>query len=308
MTRRVEDDRLRLDLHVLPSGPVGGSAGGPDAEGGLRLDVRGDCLRVFDGGLDGAPSGSCEGRRNGTRGTPTGCRPRGSTGTAWRPCSPSSISSSTKGIRPRQGESLTRPELSGEAIRLGRLVLEFLPEPEVTGLLALMLLQSRGASARTSPKGELILLDEQDRSLWDRERIAEGVAIIQRALAGRDGSGLIRSRRRSPRCMLKRHGAAATDWGQIVGLYSVLARMEPSPVVEFNRAVAVAMRVGPAAGLELIDARLARGELGGPSPGAVGAGELCRRLGGRPRPENRTGGPWRCAAGTRAPFPRAKTG
>ena len=183
-----------------------------------------------------------------------------------------------EGYSASSGESLTRRDLSGEAIRLGRLLVELLPEPEAMGLLALMLLHESRRAARTSPTGELILLDDQDRSLWNREQIAEGTALVERALA---------SRRFGPYTLqaaiaavhAEAPTAAATDWAQIVGLYDVLARADPSPVVELNRAVAVAMRDGPAAGLALIDAILARGDLADYHLAHSARAELCRRLG-----------------------------
>ena len=183
-----------------------------------------------------------------------------------------------EGYSASSGESLTRPDLSGEAIRLGRLLIELLPEPEVMGLLALMLLQESRRVARTSPAGDLILLEDQDRSLWNREQIAEGLALVERALS---------SRRFGPYTLqaaiaavhAEAPNAAATDWAQIVGLYDVLARAEPSPVVELNRAVAVAMRDGPEAGLELIDAILARGDLADYHLAHSARADLCRRLG-----------------------------
>ena len=176
------------------------------------------------------------------------------------------------------GESLTRADLSGEAIRLGRLLLELLPEPEVMGLLALMVLHESRRAARTSPSGELVLLDDQDRSLWDRAQITEGVALGRRALA---------SRRFGPYTLqaaiaavhAEAPTAAATDWTQIVGLYDVLLRADPSPVIELNRAVALAMRDGPLAGLVLIDALLARGELAEYRFAHSARADLCRRLG-----------------------------
>ena len=128
-----------------------------------------------------------------------------------------------EGYSASSGESLTRHDLSGEAIRLGRLLVELLPEPEAMGLLALMLLQDSRRAARTSPTGELVLLEDQDRSLWNREQIAEGSALVERALA-RAGSARTRSRRRSPRCTPRRASRGATDWAQIVGLYDVLLR------------------------------------------------------------------------------------
>jgi RNA polymerase sigma-70 factor (ECF subfamily) len=183
-----------------------------------------------------------------------------------------------EGYSASSGESVTRADLSGEAIRLGRLLVELLPEPEAVGLLALMLLHESRRTARTSPTGELILLDDQDRSVWNREQIAEGAALVERALA---------SRRIGPYTLqaaiaavhAEAATAATTDWGQIVGLYDVLARAAPSPVVELNRAAAVAMRDGPAAGLALIDAILARGDLADYHLAHSARAELCRRLG-----------------------------
>jgi RNA polymerase sigma-70 factor (ECF subfamily) len=183
-----------------------------------------------------------------------------------------------EGYSASSGESLTRADLSGEAIRLGRFLVELLPEPEAMGLLALMLLHESRRPARTSPTGELILLDDQDRSLWNREQIAEGTALVERALA---------SRRIGPYTLqaaiaavhAEAPAAAETDWAQIVGLYDVLARAEPSPVVELNRAAAVAMRDGPAAGLALIDAILTRGDLADYPLAHSARAELCRRLG-----------------------------
>jgi RNA polymerase sigma-70 factor (ECF subfamily) len=182
-----------------------------------------------------------------------------------------------EGYAASSGTSLTRADLSGEAIRLGRLLLELLPEPEVMGLLALMLLQESRRAARTSPTGELILLENQNRSLWNREQIAEGVALVERALL---------SRRFGPYTLQaaiaavhsEASNAALTDWPQIVALYGVLARAEPSPVVELNRAVAVAMRDGPEAGLALIDAIFARGELTDYHLAHSARADLCRRL------------------------------
>ena len=183
-----------------------------------------------------------------------------------------------EGYSASSGESLTRADLSGEAIRLGRLLVELLSEPEAMGLLALMLLHESRRPARASPTGELILLDDQDRSLWNREQILEGTALVERALA---------SRRIGPYTLqaaiaavhAEAPAAAATDWAQIVGLYDVLVRAEPSPVVELNRAAAVAMRDGPAAGLALIDAILARGDLADYPLAHSARDELCRRLG-----------------------------
>jgi RNA polymerase sigma-70 factor, ECF subfamily len=183
-----------------------------------------------------------------------------------------------EGYYASSGESLTRADLSGEAIRLGRLLVELLPEPEAMGLLGLMLLHESRRAARTSPEGELILLDDQDRSLWNREQIAEGAALVERAL---------RSRRFGPYTLqgaiaavhAEALDAASTDWAQIVGLHDVLARADPSPVVELNRAVAVAMRDGPAAGLALVDAILERGDLADYQLAHAARADLCRRLG-----------------------------
>jgi len=183
-----------------------------------------------------------------------------------------------EGYAASSGESLTRADLSGEAIRLGRLVFELLPEPEVAGLLALMLLQESRRAARTTPTGDLILLEDQDRSLWNQEQIAEGLALVDRALASRRfGPYTIQA------AIAAVHARAATpdatDWNQIVGWYDLLAQIEPSPVVELNRAVAVAMRDGPAAGLALIDAILERGDLTGYHLAHSARADLCRRLG-----------------------------
>jgi RNA polymerase sigma-70 factor (ECF subfamily) len=183
-----------------------------------------------------------------------------------------------EGYSASSGELLTRADLTGEAIRLGRLLLQLLREPEVAGLLALMLLHDSRRSARTSPDGELILLENQDRSLWNRQQIAEGVALVQQALA---------SRRFGPYTLqaaiaavhAEAPNAAATDWAQIVALYDLLVQMVPSPVVELNRAVAVAMRDGPQAGLALIDDILARGELADYHLAHSARADFLRRLG-----------------------------
>lgn len=183
-----------------------------------------------------------------------------------------------EGYSARSGESLVRPDLSGEAIRLGRLLMELLTEPEVVGLLALMLLHESRRAARSSTDGELVLLENQDRSLWNREQIAEGVALVERALM---------SRRFGPYTLQAAIAAVhaeapsieETDWAQIAGLYDVLARDDPSPVIELNRAVAVAMRDGPLAGLALIDGILARGDLRDYHLAHSARAELCRRLG-----------------------------
>ena len=182
-----------------------------------------------------------------------------------------------EGYSASSGESLTRRDLSGEAIRLGRLLFELLPEPEAGGLLALMLLHESRRAARTTPEGALVLLGDQDRSLWNRDQIAEGRELVQRALE---------SRRFGPYTLQAAIAAvhaeapdpAATDWAQIVGLYDVLLRADPSPVIELNRAAAVAMRDGPEAGLALIDGILARGDLADYHLAHSARADLCRRL------------------------------
>ena len=183
-----------------------------------------------------------------------------------------------EGYSASSGVSLTRSDLSGEAIRLGRLLSELLPEPEVVGLLALMLLQESRRVARTSPTGDLILLEDQDRSLWNRGQIAEGSALVARVLSsGRFGPYALQAAIAAVHA--EAPSAAATNWSRIVGLYNVLARSEPSPVVELNRAVAVAMRDGPSAGLTLIEAILARGDLADYHLAHAARADLCRRLG-----------------------------
>ena len=176
------------------------------------------------------------------------------------------------------GESLTRSDLSGEAIRLGRLLAELLPESEAMGLLALMLLQESRRAARTSLTGDLILLEDQDRSLWNRDQIAEGKALVEKALSSRRvGPYTLQAAIASVHADAP--NAGATDWAQIARLYDVLVHVEPSPVVELNRAVAVAMRDGPDAGLALIDAILARGDLADYHLAHAARADLCRRLG-----------------------------
>ena len=183
-----------------------------------------------------------------------------------------------EGYSASSGESLTRHDLSIEAIRLARLLFELLPEPETMGLLALMLLHESRRAARTSTSGYLVLLDEQDRARWNREMIAEGIALIERALP---------VRRPGPYCLqaaisavhAEATSAAATDWREIVGLYDLLLQAEPSPVIALNRAVAVAMRDGPQAGLALVDAILAGGDLADYRLAHAARADLCRRLG-----------------------------
>jgi RNA polymerase sigma-70 factor (ECF subfamily) len=183
-----------------------------------------------------------------------------------------------EGYSASSGDSLTRHDLSAEAIRLGRLLVELLPEPEAIGLLALMLLHESRREARTSPDGDLVLLDDQDRSLWNRGMIAEGAALVERALrSGQFGPYTLQAAIAAVHA--EAASAAETGWAEIVGLYDVLLRAEPSPVVELNRAAAVAMRDGPDAGLVLIDDLLRRGELVDYPLIHSARAELCRRLG-----------------------------
>jgi RNA polymerase sigma-70 factor (ECF subfamily) len=182
-----------------------------------------------------------------------------------------------EGYSASSGESLTRAELSAEALRLGRLLLNLLPDPETTGLLALMLLQESRRAARTSPGGDLILLEDQDRSLWHRDQIAEGLSLVEGALSsGRFGVYTLQAAIAAVHAEAR--DAAKTDWGQIVALYDVLLRVDPSTVVELNRAVAVAMRDGPLAGLQLIENLLNSGELTDYHLAHSARAELCRRL------------------------------
>jgi RNA polymerase sigma-70 factor, ECF subfamily len=183
-----------------------------------------------------------------------------------------------EGYSASSGATVTRGELSGEAIRLGRLLVEVLPEPEAVGLLALMLLQESRRLARSAPNGELILLEDQDRSVWNREQIAEGKALVQRAFA---------SQRFGPYTLQAAIAAvhadaaepAATDWAQIVAYYDALLQVQPTPVIELNRAVAVAMRDGPEAGLGLMEGILGQGDLEDYHLAHAARAELYRRLG-----------------------------
>jgi RNA polymerase sigma-70 factor (ECF subfamily) len=183
-----------------------------------------------------------------------------------------------EGYSASSGGSLTRHDLSGEAIRLGRLLTELLPKPEAMGLLALMLLHDSRRATRTSPTGDLILLENQDRSLWNRDQITEGVSLVARALSsGQVGPYTIQAAIAAAHAQAST--AAMTDWAQIVGLYTLLLQAEPSPVIELNRAVAVAMRDGPQAGLELVDGILKRGDLETYHLAHAARADLCRRLG-----------------------------
>jgi RNA polymerase sigma-70 factor (ECF subfamily) len=182
-----------------------------------------------------------------------------------------------EGYLASSGTSLTRADLSGEAIRLGKLLVELLPEPEGMGLLALMLLHEARRSSRTTASGEMVLLEEQDRSLWDRAQIEEGVELVERALAShRFGPYTLQAAIAAVHA--EASSASATDWPQIVGLYDVLLRADPSPVIELNRAAAIAMRDGPEAGLALIDAILVRGDLTDYHLAHAARGDLCRRI------------------------------
>jgi RNA polymerase sigma-70 factor (ECF subfamily) len=183
-----------------------------------------------------------------------------------------------EGYAASSGALVTRHDLSAEAIRLGRLLVELLPEPEARGLLALMLLHESRRAARTSASGDVILLDDQDRSLWNRDQITEGTRLVEGALASR-GFGPYTIQAAIAAVHADASTAAATDWEEIVGLYDVLSRADASPVIELNRAVAVAMRDGPAAGLALIDAILQRGDLLDYRLAHAARAELCRRLG-----------------------------
>jgi RNA polymerase sigma-70 factor (ECF subfamily) len=183
-----------------------------------------------------------------------------------------------EGYSASSGEALTRPDLSGEAIRLARLLYELLPDPEVMGLLALMLLHESRRSARTTPTGDLILLEDQDRTLWNQDQIAEGSALVEQALSSR-GFGPYALQAAIAALHAQAPYPEATDWAQIVQLYDVLNRIDPSPIIELNRAVAVAMRDGPSAGIDLIDGILARGELIDYHLTYSARAELCRRLG-----------------------------
>jgi RNA polymerase sigma-70 factor (ECF subfamily) len=183
-----------------------------------------------------------------------------------------------EGYTASSGDSVTRHDLSAEAIRLGRLLVELLPEAEAIGLLALMLLHDSRRLARTTPEGDLVLLDDQDRSLWDRAFIVEGTALAERALrAGPPGPYTLQAAIAAVHAEAAE--PAATDWAQITALYDALLAVAPSPVVELNRAVAVAMRDGPAAGAALIEGILARGDLRDYRHAHAAHAEFCRRLG-----------------------------
>lgn len=183
-----------------------------------------------------------------------------------------------EGYSASSGELLIRADLSEEAIRLGRLLTELLPEPEAMGLLAMMLLNESRREARVTGDGDLILLNEQDRSLWNRGYITEGSALVEQALTSRRlGPYILQAAIAAVHA--EAPSAAETDWAEIAGLYEVLLRIEPSPVIELNRAVAIAMRDGPEAGLELIDAILQRGDLADYHPAHAARADLCRRLG-----------------------------
>ena len=183
-----------------------------------------------------------------------------------------------EGYAASSGELVTRHDLTAEAIRLGRLLVELLPEPEALGLLALMLLHESRRAARTAASGDLVLLEDQDRAQWNREQIVEGAALVERALLSRRfGPYTIQAAISAVHAEART--SAETDWSEVVGLYDVLVRADPSPVVELNRAVAVAMRDGPAAGLRLVEAILERGDLADYRLAHAARADLCRRLG-----------------------------
>ena len=183
-----------------------------------------------------------------------------------------------EGYSAASGAEVTRAELTGEAIRLGRLLAELQPEPEVLGLLGLMLLHESRRAARTSATGELILLENQDRALWNREQIAEGLALVEKAvISQRFGPYTLQAAIAAVHA--EAESVALTDWRKIVALYDRLARTQPSPVVQLNRAVAVAMCDGPEAGLTLIDALLERGELADYYLAHSARADMYRRLG-----------------------------
>ena len=183
-----------------------------------------------------------------------------------------------EGYSASSGATLTRADLSGEAIRLARLLIELLPEPEAVGLLSLMLLHESRREARTSADGDVILLEHQDRSRWNRAFIAEGLQLVERAL-GSKRFGPYTVQAAIAAVHTEAASAKVTDWSQIVALYDLLLRIDPSPVVELNRAVAIAMRSGPGAGLELIEGILSRGDLKDYRPAHAARAELCRRDG-----------------------------
>jgi RNA polymerase sigma-70 factor (ECF subfamily) len=183
-----------------------------------------------------------------------------------------------EGYYASSGDQLTRADLSGEAIRLGRLLVEFLPDPEAIGLLGLMLLQESRRAARTDDEGEVVLLDDQDRSKWNRNMIEEGTALVERALASRRfGPFTIQGAIAGTHAEAQDPGS--TNWRQIAALYELLERIAPSPVVELNRAVAIAMCDGPDSGLQIIDELLGKGELADYSLAHAARADLCRRLG-----------------------------
>jgi len=190
-----------------------------------------------------------------------------------------------EGYAASSGAELVRHDLAAEAIRLGRLLVQLLPEPEAIGLLALMLLQDSRRATRTSPSGDLVLLEDQDRAQWNRAQIDEGAALVERALVSRRfGPYALQAAIAAVHAQAPRAGD--TDWDQIVGLYDVLLRIEPSPVIELNRAVAVAMRSGPQMGLALIDGILSRGDLADYRLAHAARADLCRRLGRKAEARN----------------------
>jgi RNA polymerase sigma-70 factor (ECF subfamily) len=185
-----------------------------------------------------------------------------------------------EGYSASAGDAVTRADLSGEAIRLARLIMQLLSDPEVMGLLALMLLHESRREARTDANGDIVLLEDQDRTLWNRQDMQEGIALVRRSLgSGRFGFYTLQAAISAVHA--EAPSAEDTDWNQVVSLYSVLLRLEPSPVIELNRAVALAMRDGPQAGLQIVDAILTRGELRNYHLIHATRGELLRRAGQR---------------------------
>ncbi len=185
-----------------------------------------------------------------------------------------------EGYSASSGDALTRPDLSGEAIRLGRLLCEMLPDPEVLGLLALMILHESRRTARVSETGDLILLEDQDRNLWNQELIQEGTLLVERAFAA-SMVGVYAIQAAIAAVHAASRSTSETDWSQIVSLYDLLVTAQSSPIVELNRAVAIAMRDGPVAGLQLIDSILVEGKLSDYHLAHAARADLCRRLGRR---------------------------
>ena len=267
-----------VDIYLLPSRDRTNAQVALTLRRSLRPDYGGHRERIFNGSPDvGAANRPRKGKDSRRQDSVSSAIPRRFAGAVGRRSRVIYLVFN-EGYSASSGESVTRPDLSGEAIRLGRLLVELWPEPEAIGLLALMLLHESRRRARTSPTGELILLENQDRSLWSREHIVEGKKLVERAVESRRFGPYTLQAAISAVHADAKH-AAETDWAQIVRLYDLLLQAEPSPVVELNRAVAVAMRDGPAAGLEAIDRILARGDLADYHLAHAARADLCRRLG-----------------------------